>query len=423
MNLTRRRFLRAAGVSLALPLLDRLLSAGRAAAPAAARRRMVAIHYDLSLYGPSFFPKESGRDYTLPPYLEILGDFRNDFTVFSGLSHPEVDGGHSADQSFLTAAPHPGGATFRNTVSFDQLVAEQRAGLKRFDTLALNNQGWRSLSWSRSGTMLHASSSPSEVFKRLFLTGSPKEVQAQVAQLEKGRSILDAVWGQARELEKRLGGPDRDKLDEYATAVRECEQKLHSARAWIDRPKPAVSVPPPQDIADKRDIVGRARLIYDLAHLALASDSTSVVTYVVSENGEVPTNIPGVDTGYHALSHHGQDPKRLEQLRLIETEFMCAFRDFLAKLRATREEGETLLDRTMVLMGSSMGSASSHDNRNLPILLAGGGFKHGQHVAFDAKKNAPLCNVYVSMLQQLGMEVKKFGSSTGTMAALETKGS
>jgi hypothetical protein len=420
MSLNRRKFLRAAGVSLALPLLDRLLPTGRAA-PAATRRRMMAIHYDLSLYGPSFFPKEEGRDYTLSPYLELIRDFRNDFTVFSGLSHPAVDGGHSAEQSFLTAAPHPGSPTFRNTISFDQIVAERLAGQKRFDTLPLNNQGWRSLSFSRNGSMLPAFSSPSDVFKRLFLTGSPKEVQAQVAQLQKGRSILDAVEDQARALEKTLGGSDRDKLDEYATAVRECEQKLQNARAWIDRPKPVVNVPPPQDIADRRDIVGRARLIYDLAHLALASDSTSVITYVVSEYGEVPTNIQGVDTGYHALSHHGQDPKRLEQLSLIEMEFMRAFKDFLGKLRTTREEGETLLDRTMVLVGSSMGSASSHDNHNLPILLAGGGFKHGQHVAFDAKKNSPLCNVFVSMLQQMGLELEKFGSSTGTMTPLEAR--
>jgi hypothetical protein len=419
-SLSRREFLRAAGVCLALPTFEGMLSAAPAAARSGGRRRMVAINHSLGIHGPFFFPKEQERGYELPPYLKVLEDFRDDFTVFSGISHPEVDGGHSSESSYLTAVPHPGYPNYRNSVSLDQLVAERYSGENRFDSLILSTAGGRSLSWTRNGVMLQASCRPAEVFKRLFLEGSKKEVDAQVYRLRKGKSIMDTVRGRAQELEKSLGGHDRDKLDEYTTAVRSCEKKLLNAQEWIKRPKPKVDVAPPMDIADHADMIGRARLMYDLIHLALQTESTRAVTLVVEGIGEVPTGIP-VDLGHHALSHHGLDPKRIEGLQRIELELMRAFRDFLTKLKNTKEEGETLLDRTMILTGSSLGNASSHDTHNLPMLLAGGGFRHGRHLAFDTKKNAPLSNVFVSMLQQLGLEIDKFGTSTGTLRGLEPK--
>jgi hypothetical protein len=419
-SLSRRRFLKAAGVCLALPVFESAFPTAQAAAAAAsARRRFIGIDVSLSFHGPFFFPKEAGRDYTLSPYLEPLAALRDRFTVFSGVSHPEVDGGHSADMSFLTAAPHPGLPTFRNTISLDQLAAEKFRGRTRFDSLALSSAG-ASISFTGNGVRVPGYDKPSVLFAQLFLKGSEKEIKQQAERLTKGKSILDAVQDQARELEKGFGAGDRQKLDEYLTAVRECEKSLAHAKSWLSTPKPTVKMAPPQDITNGDDVVGRCGLMFDLMHLALQTDSTRFITFYVHDGaGGVPPNLPGVEAGYHGLSHHGLDPKRIAQLRIIELALMKTIGGFLTKLNGTKEESGTLLDQTTVLLGSGMGSAASHDNHNLPVLLAGGGFRHGQHLAFDTRRNAPLCNVFVSVLQWLGLEVDKFGSSTGTMKGLE----
>jgi hypothetical protein len=419
--LSRRTFLRATGVSLALPLLDAMGPAfGQAAAKAAPpRRRLVVLNNGLSFHAPYFFPQKPGRDYAPSQYLEIIKELRGDFTVISGLSHPNMQGvnGHEAERSLLTGAPGAGFPGFRNTISFDQLAAERFAGETRFDSLVLR-AGFAPLSWNRNGVPLPAADKPSVVFAKLFLKGSPKEVQLQARRLSEGKSILDFVQGQTNRLAQSLGARDRAKLDEYVSSVRECEQQLVKGQEWAQKEKPSVNVLPPQDIANPADVIGRTKLMYDLIHLALQTDSTRIVTFNVGTGGSVPP-IAGVDRGYHELSHHGQEAAKLEQLRLIELEHMKAFGDFLAKLKGAREDGDTLLYRTMVLLSSNMGSASSHDTHNLPILLAGGGFKHGQYLAFDAKNNKPLCNLFVSMLQRLGLELSSFGSSTGTLAGLE----
>ena len=186
----------------------------------------------------------------------------------------------------------------------------------------------------------------------------------------------------------------------------------------MNKPKPRVDVPPPTDIANYEDVIGRCRSMFDLMHLALQTDSTRIVTLQIHGAGGIPPEVKGAEVGYHGLSHHGQDPTRLAQLRILEKALMTTFAAFLAKLQGTNEDGANLLDRTSVLLGSALGNASSHDNHNLPILLAGGGFRHGQHLAFDPKKNAPLSNLFVSILQQMGLD-DKFRSSTGTIKGLE----
>jgi hypothetical protein len=417
MKLCRRHFLRAAGVSLALPWLDALAPARVLGAAARPRHRMVCICMPLGLHPPFFFPQKAGKDYPLTPYLEVVKDFRNDFTVISGLSHPEVGSSHDSIFSFLTAAPHPEiRAGFRNSISLDQLAAEHIGGETRFPSLALADEGF-SLSWTRSGALVPSDSWPSSVFARLFLEGRPEEVQAQARRLRDGQSILDAVRAQARQVEPRLGAGDRDKLDEYFTSVRELEQRLARAEEWSKKPKPKVDAKPPQDIHNPADIIGRTRLMFDLIHLAVQTDSTRLITMLLAGTSLVPT-IAGVSLGHHDLSHHGQDPSKIEQLKKIELETMKAVRDLLAKLKQTKEEGVRLLDRTMVFFSSNLGAGSTHSTRNLPVLLAGGGFRHGQHLAFDPGKPPPLCNLYVSMLQRLGIEADQFGSSTGTLTGL-----
>jgi hypothetical protein len=415
---TRRSFLRAAGVSLALPWLDAFAIAEAAAKP---KRRMVCICMPLGLHPPFFFPDKAGKDYALTPYLEVLKDFRDDFTVMSGLSHPEIGNSHDSIFSFLTAAPHPEfRAGFRNSISLDQFAADHIGGETRFPSLTLADEGF-SLSWTRSGAIVPSDTWPSSVFARLFLEGRPEEVQAQKRRLQDGQSILDSVSDQAKQLQPTLGAGDRDKIDEYFTSVRELEQRLARAEEWSKKPKPKVDAKPPQNISNPADIIGRTRLMFDLIHLAIQTDSTRLITMLLAGTSLVPT-VAGVSLGHHDLSHHGQDPNKIEQLKKIDLETMKVMRDLLAKLKQTKEDGATLLDRTTVFFSSNLGAGSTHSTKNLPVLLAGGGFKHGQYMAFDPAKPPPLCNLYVSMLQRLGIATDRFGSSTGTLTGLDVAG-
>jgi hypothetical protein len=417
----RRRVLRAAGVTLALPLLDAFTLPRARAADELRPRRMVCICTPLGLHAPSFSPEQCGKDYTITPYLEILREFRDDFTVISGLSHPEVGSSHDSIYSFLTAAPHPEiRAGFRNSISLDQLAAEQLGGQTRFPSLSLSAEGF-GLSWTRSGALIPSELFPSRIFAQLFLEGRPDEVQAQRRRLRDGRSILDMVRDRASQLQPDLGARDREKLDEYFTSVRELEKRMATTEEWSKKPKPKVDATPPQDNPNPADLIGKTRLMFDLIHLALQTDSTRIVTMLLLGTSLVPP-IPGVSLGHHDLSHHGQDPKKIEQLERIETEKLNTLRELLDKLKGTEEQGETLLDRTMVFFSSNLGNASSHSTKNLPVLLAGGGFDHGRHLAFDAQGPPPLSNLFVTMLQRLGIECDAFGSSTGTLTGLETTG-
>jgi hypothetical protein len=414
-SISRRQMLRASGVALGLPFLDAMTPAfARSAAP---RRRMVAVNFGLGLHLPHLVPAAAGREYALTPYLEELKDFREQFTVISGTSLPGVDGGHNAEKSFLTAAPHPNSASFRNTLSLDQLAAEKIGLETRFGFLALSQSG-RGLAWTRSGAEIPSDSRPSQLYAKLFLDGKPNEKALRRQQLKDGRSVLDAVTVETDGLKRELGPVDREKLDDYLSALRETEQRLLRAEAWEGKPKPKTELPQPKDPADRNDLLQHAKLMYSLMHLALVTDSTRVLTFFENGMNAVPT-IPGVTQDYHNLSHHGKDPAKIAELGVIERAQIACIGEFLGKLQSSREENATLLDLTMVLVGSNLGNASSHDNRNLPIVLAGGGFKHGQHLALGGERDYPLSNLFVSMLQRLGVETSSFGTGTGTMRGIE----
>ena len=418
MNITRpatfsrRTFLRGAGVTLALPLLEAMTPL-RAQAAAQSPRRMVCINTTLGLHTPNLFPSAAGKDYELTPYLEPLAEFRRDFTVFSGLSHPEVDGGHPAELCYLTSAPHPRADNFKNTISLDQYAIEKLVPDTRFGSLTLASSSSRGLSFTRSGVPIPADERPSRVFKNMFVDGTANEVNAQVQRLKQGQSIMDTVLGEAKDFQRGLGKPDREKLDEYFTSVREVEVRMVKAQDWARRPKPKVDAKPPVDIASSVEVPARVRLMVDLMHLALQTDSTRFITFALNGLNAVPV-IAGVTQDWHNLSHHGQDPAKLEELKVVELQQMKLFGELLAKLKGTQEQGGNLLDRTIVMFGSNLGNASSHDNKNLPVIVAGGGFRHGQHIAFDPKKNPPLSNLYVQFLRRLGADVNTFGSSSGS---------
>ena len=410
MNLTRRSFLRASGAMMALPFLEAFGEGP------AAPRRILSICTNLGVLERHFFPEQTGSAYALTPYLETLKDHRDRFTVFSGTSHPDVTGGHSAEASYLTAAPQPGTASFRNSISLDQFAAERIGHLTRVSSLPLvvSKSGNQSLSFTSSGVMLPAERSPAEVFKALFVAGNAQEMERQVAHLRVGRSILDAVADRAAALQKNLGTADRDRLDQYFTSVREVEKRLLISEEWERKPRPRIEVPPPKD---GEYLLEKLGAMYDLAHLAFATDSTRLITLMILP-AYFSENIPGVNSESHNLSHHAGREDKLGELKNLELAEFRELNNLLSKLRASKEGGGTLLDHTQVLYGSNLSNGNNHDNKNLPILLAGGGWNHGQHLAFDKKNNYPLPNLFVSMLQRQGIEVDKFASSTGTMKGL-----
>lgn len=421
-RISRRTLLRGAGVSLALPLLDLMAPVAVPAQTAGVPRRMFGICNNLGLLPGDFFPTGAGREYTPSPYLKILEDYREHFTVFSGVSHPNVDGGHPADISFLTAAPHPGSSSFRNTISLDQYIAERIGSQTRFPSLTLAvNTGARSLSWTGSGVAIPPEQSAANVFRQMFIQGTPKEVDAKMAELDTGRSILDAVADQARDLERKVGPADRARLDQYFTSVRDLENRLQASKGWERKPKPVVKEPEPRDPASPTQYMAKVAAMYGLVRLAFETDSTRSVTLMLDSVSTPVLEIRGatINDGYHNLSHHGKSEDKLAQLRIIDSWHMRLLGDLLKGLKGVQEGGETLLDRTMVLYGSNLGDANAHSTSNMPTLLAGGGFKHAGHLAFDRERNYPLPNLFVSMLQRMGIEDHQFASSTGTMSGLE----
>ena len=419
-HLSRRTLLKSAGAAMALPMLDAMTPAFAKERAAAVPRRMIAINVDLGFMPDEFFPKTDGKKYELSSYLKVLKDYRNDFTVFSGVSHPEVDGGHQADVSFLTGAPHPRSAGFKNSISLDQYAAQHIGHLTRFPTLNLRvGPGNGSMSYTADGVRIPSEMRPSRVYKQLFVQGSPAEVAAQVRKLREGRSLMDSFAEQIKSLSRDVGGADRARLDQYFSSVREVEKRLSTNEEWEKKPKPKVGVKPPKDNLDPGELVKRVRNMYDLARLALETDSTRLVTIFVTQGFNPKVNLPGITLPHHALTHQSQKKDSHEQLRKIEEAQMNELARLIGGLRSAKEGNATLLDRTMVMQGSNLGHAGKHDNRNLPVLLAGGGFKHGSHLSFDRKHNQPLAKVYVSMLQRLGIKTDQFSSGKGTIRGLE----
>ncbi len=415
-SLKRRTFLRGAGVALALPWLEAMEpSTCDASTPSATEpRRMVLINLNLGLYAPAFFPEQVGRDYTPSEYLKVIHDFRNDFTVMSGLSHPGVVGGHAAEYRIFNGTP----SKQKLGISLDQYAAKFLGRFTRFDTLPIG-MGNTNLSWTSTGSPVPAESRMALVFDRLFRDEEAAGKQAARKRLKRSHSILDLVNGQAERMKPRISQADGKKLDEFFTTVREVERRLQKSESWLDTPKPDVAVDPPADPRSRSQFIERMQNVFDMAYLAVKTDSTRIVTFNVFEQNAVV--IEGVNNGYHNLSHHGKDPENVRQLKLIETEIIKQLNRFLTNLKEAQEDDSNLLQRTTVLLVSSLGNASNHSNRSLPVLLAGGRFEHGQHLRFDPPDTTPLCNVFVSILQQLGIQADSFSTSTGPIEGLQCR--
>jgi hypothetical protein len=386
---------------------------------------MLVIANNLGVLPKNFFPTTTGHDYALSPYLEMLAEVRNEFSVFSGLSHPGVNGGHSTDNCFLTAARGAFKAGFRNSISLDQYAAEKLGQVTRFPTLNLGvniEKANRSLSWTRDGVLLPAEDSATALFNKMFVQGSADEVKKQLLRLKQRGSILDTLNAEAGRFSRTLGSTDKARLDQYLTSVREVEQRLQVASEWEQRPKPVATQPAPSDINDSKLFFEKFDLMLSIAQLAFESDSTRIVTLMVDAFKTPVFSLPGqkaTTESYHNLSHHGQNEEKVNQLEAADRQHMALLRKLIGNLAAKSEGDQRLLDRTMVLYGSNLGDANIHDNTNLPILLAGGGLQHGQHLAFKRDHNKPLSNLFVTMLQNMGIETDAFGSNAGTLNELK----
>ncbi|WP_395744666.1 DUF1552 domain-containing protein [Prosthecobacter sp.] len=415
-GVSRRTFLRAAGVSIALPFFESLAGAKAATA---SPKRMVAICTGLGMHPQSFFPKDFGAGCALSPVLQPLAALRDDFTVISHMDHPGIYTKHGGTKSILSGVDPTHSAAGQNT-SVDQVAARHVGYQTRFPSVHISLGSAESPSWTPSGIKVREETSPFDLFEKLFVDGSAAEKKAIKAKLDQERSVLDLVREQAKRLGQNINAPDRQKLEEYLTAIREAEERIQGIRRWEDAPRPKVDFDDDVHAHSGFDYATLSPLMFDLLFLAIQTDTSRVFTAGWGAHNHV-IELDGVSTGYHTLSHHGQLPERVRQLQIIETFYVAQMARFVEKLKSARTEHGTLLSDTMVFFGSGLSDASVHSNRDLPIILAGGGFKHGVHVDAMRKTGSqtPLNNLFTTMLQNFGVEIDRFNGATGTFTAFQ----
>jgi len=423
--MNRRSFLlRSLGVTLALPKLPSLMAAAVEGNPAvqavqgagAGARRFVAIGNLLGFQTKQLFPTTTGKDYEKTTLLEPLWDNRGQMTVFRGLDHG-VKGGHFAVHSFLSgvlnseAQNRPDG-----NVTIDQFLADEVGYQTRFPSLTVGSEGGIhggcQIAWTKSGVRVPPVTGPSELFDKLFISDSPDRQARRTQENHVQASILDSVMGEASRLSRQVNQEDKDKLDEYLTSVRDVEKRLELRQKWADQPKPKAPFEKPAN----RNLVEDLPLMYELIALALQTDSTRIATLEIG--GDFLPQHLGIKRDYHGLSHHGNAPDAIADLITLEKYQIEHLGKFITRLAKINDGERMLLDSTTVLFGSGMGDANSHKNSDLPIILAGGGYKHGEfrQVPREGSGKIPLCNLFVDIAQKMGVETDAFGSSTGHFA-------
>lgn len=436
-RLSRRTFLRGASVALALPLLDAMQPRRAMAADSAKQSppRMACFYVPNGVNIFQWGCKSEGASHTFAPSLEPLAPLKDQVTVLRGMSHPASKGGHSGADTWLTAENLEGtpGFDYRNSISADQLVAEQVGLETRLASLELSSSSGsgspghsHTLAFSRNAVPLAAESNPRQVFERLFVEDSGKTRAARLQRFLEDKSILDEVLKQSEALQKKLGKNDREKLEEYLTSVREVERRVKAAEKWMDVPKAEIDAKDlkldsrPDERGDRQTYL---RTMYELIALALQTDTTRVVTFEIGrEAAGGHFSELGLSANHHELSHHGGDDAMLAGLAKIDRFHIEQFAWLLGRLSSIKEEGETLLDRTMLMYGSGMnsGKGGEHSPKDLPLLFAGGsklGIKQGQHLEF-ADGEQRMSNLLLTMIQKMGVEADGFKDSTGTLRGL-----
>ncbi len=436
-KITRRTCLQGLGVSLALPLLDGMLHGAEQTKPRPGR--LCSVYFPFGVAMPKdgtperawgWFPKGEGADFELTNPLQPLKSLRQQFTVLGGLSHPNGRkmGGHDTGDTFLTGA-RLSGSNFANTVSIDQYAAGFIGDQTRFPSLTMSSDGGvgeptrsTTLSFSRSGRPVPALASPQQIFDRLFGKGDASTA-AQRRNLENSASLLDLVLEHSRSLKRRLGTQDQKKLDDYLASIRAVEQRVQQSQKWLNIPKPDVDPKSIDLAANQKAPKEYLRTMYDLLFLAFQTDTTRLATYMIGQVAGATTianafpAAVGLQGNWHGLAHGAGKKDGAEKLGRFDQFLAEQFGYFLNRLHATPEGDGTLLDHTIVLYGSS--NSRTHQNRNYPLIVAGGGklgLKHGHYRQFT--ENIPLANLFVTMLDRLGIPVEQFADSTGEMSEL-----
>ena len=410
----RRSFLQGAGLSLALPFLKSGAPRAFAAAPAERPRRILAIGNHLGFYPPAFFPKADGADYVSSPTLKNIEKHRKDFTVFSNLDDG-ANGGHAGVHAFLSGGirkEESSGFPEKN-VSLDQVAAEHSGSAARFPSITAGLAEGTDMCWTRTGVRIPPVNNPARLFQALFVQSAKSERALKRQRLGHRGSVLDALRESAKSLHGDLNSADRDKLDQYLTSVREVERRLQMSKAWLDKPKPKPGIKAVTD--EERMHIEEMPLFFDLLTLALQTDSTRVATFEIPM-GFTTSDLDNVTSGYHGLSHHSKGENKLEQLKVVEDYIFTQVNRLFDGLQEAK-----IFDDTLVVMGSGMSDGSKHSNKDLPVLLAGGGFKHQGHVICpaDKHKRVPLSNLWLSSLQWFGIERESFGKSSGTFSQMD----
>ena len=410
-SIDRRHFLRGLGMALALPAFESLNVGFAATAPKPTPKRLICIGNHLGFWPGGFFPTAEGRDYAISQTLAPLQAYRGDFTVFSHLDHG-AKGGHGAVHSFLSGVKKEESAGFpEKNISIDQVAAEHVGSATRYPSITAGIGEGTNMCWNRGGVNLPPVNNPARLFEALFVESRASAKAGERERLSNRASVLDALRESAKQLGGNLDAADRGKLDQYLTSVRDVERRLKMSEEWLARPKPKSPIDPVKD--EERMQIEEIPLFLDLMTLALQTDSTRVATF------EVPIGFHTNDLNvgsYHGLSHHSKQEGLLTQLQVVEKYLMEQFAHLFGKLK---EAG--LMDSTLVVIGSGMGNASNHSNRDLPVLLAGGGLKHRGHLVCPAEehKRIQLSNLWLSSLQWFGVERERFGRSTGTFSPMK----
>ena len=435
--LPRRTFLRGMGATVALPFLDAMTPAfASASAPVI---RVAFVYTANGVIMQDWTPAEEGPGFAFSKTLTPVEPFRDDLLVLTGLAHRNGEalgdgpGDHArAGASWLTGV-HPRktrGADIRNGMSVDQMLAETIGRDAPLPSLELGLQDVRmaggcdsgyscaysnTISWSSPTTPLPYENNPSRVFSRLFGDGDTTDPAVREVRARQNRSLLDFVRDDAARLRATLGAGDRRKLGDYLDSVREVERRIRNARhdgaalPVLDRPD---GIPPTFE--------EHVRLMSDLIAIAFQADLTRVVTLMYSrEGGNRTYRSIGVPDAHHGLSHHLNDPEKMARLAVIDRHHVAMLAYLLGKLRDAQDGDGSLLDHAMVVYGSSLSDSNAHTHDDLPTLLAGGGggaLRGGRHLRYP--DGTPMTNLFLTMLDRLGVHRERVGDSTGRIAHL-----
>jgi hypothetical protein len=404
----RRAFLKGAGVALLLPRMESLGQVVDADSP----RRLLTIVNHLSFYQPELIPQKDGAFENPPPLLAELSDHFDHLKVFSGLDNPAVQNGFGHTPCVGILSGYYNKLQRKNRISIDQAVAERVGDETRFRSLVFQageNLNFSQISWDKHGLPVHQIDSPRKIFNLLFQVNENENTQQQI--LAEDRSILDAVFRQAKSMQKRLNAIDRAKMDEYLTSVREVEQTVKRHAYWADRSKPQVDYE--IESFDRKSVDDYVGTLLDLAVLALETDSTRAVTVQIPFwEGFKEASLSG---NYHDLSHHGQKKEKIEKLLMLEHAILKRISATLTTMKERQVGNESLYDQTTTLLTASMGSANSHNFDDLPAMVFDGRMKNSGHLRC---KDVPTSNLYLGLLRLFGAERDRFGESTGAFDLL-----